>query len=69
MLVSVSNGFIGKGNALIPGLVIPGTNVVDRNRPFDVADKIRRAMALLPFEEVGLRSGFAEIFVFGRRVA
>lgn len=67
LLISVSNGFIGKGDAFIPGLVIPGTNVVDRNQPFEVADQIRRTLIKLPFDEVGVRTGFAEIYVYGRR--
>jgi pyrimidine deaminase RibD-like protein/SAM-dependent methyltransferase len=67
VIISIANGFIGTGGALIPGLVIPRSNVVDRNRPFEIAELIRRKLTLLRFEEIGLRTGLDEIYVFGRR--
>jgi len=67
VIISIANGFIGSGNALLPGLVIPRTNVVDRNRPFEVVERIRRKLTLLRFEEIGVRTGLSEIYVYGRR--
>jgi pyrimidine deaminase RibD-like protein/SAM-dependent methyltransferase len=66
-LVSVANAFLGDDDALIPGLVIPHTSVVDRDRPFEVAEKIRRQLTIMRFDDVGMHSGVSEIFVFGRR--
>lgn len=67
VIISVSNGFIGEDGALIPGHIIPRSTVVDRNRPFHVAELIRQKLTLLRFEEVGVRTGLAEIYVYGRR--
>jgi pyrimidine deaminase RibD-like protein/SAM-dependent methyltransferase len=67
VLISVANGFLGEDSALIPGLVIPRSSVVNRDRPFEVAEKIRRKLTLMRFEEVGVRTGLAEIYVYGRR--
>ena len=66
-VVSVANAFVGDEGVLVPGLVIPHTSIVDRDRPFEVAEKIRRQLTILRFEDVGVHSGLTEIFVFGRR--
>lgn len=66
-VVSVANAFVGDGGAIVPGLVIPRTTIIDRDRPFDVADRIRHQLTVLRFDQVGMHSGPTEIFVFGRR--
>jgi SAM-dependent methyltransferase len=66
VLISVANGYISDG-ALIPGMLIPRSTVVNRDRPYELVDKIRRKLSLLRFEEIGIRTGFAEIFIYGRR--
>lgn len=67
LIVSVANAFVGEDDVLIPGLVIPKTTIVDRDRPFEVAEKIRRQLTIMRFEKVGIHSGLTEIYVFGRR--
>ncbi len=67
IVVSVSNGYLGMDRGLIPGLAFPRSNFVSRDRPFEVAERIRKKFTLLRFEEVGVRTGFAEIYVYGRR--
>lgn len=67
IILSVANGFIGENYELIPGLVIPKTNIVDKNRPFEIVDKIRRRLNISGFESVGIRTGYAEIYIYGRR--
>jgi pyrimidine deaminase RibD-like protein/SAM-dependent methyltransferase len=66
-VASVANAFVGEEDALVPGLVIPHTSIVDRDRPFEVAEKIRRQLTIMRFENVGIHSGLIEIYVFGRR--
>jgi len=66
-VVSVANAFVSDGDAIVPGLVIPNTSIVDRDRPFEVAEKIRRQLTIMRFEDVGIHSGLTEIYVFGRR--
>jgi len=69
LVVSVANAFVGQDDVLIPGLVIPNTSLVDRNRPFEVADQIRRRLTLMGFDHVGVHSGETEVYVYGRRSA
>ncbi len=66
VLISVANGFLEQGS-MIPGLLIPGTTVVDRNLGFWIANQIRNRMSLLNFEEIGMRTSLDEIYVYGRR--
>ncbi|MHC4328099.1 MAG: methyltransferase domain-containing protein [Planctomycetota bacterium] len=66
VLVSVANGFLEQGS-MIPGLLIPGTAIVDRNLGFHIADQVRSRMSLLRFEEIGMRTSVDEIYVYGRR--
>lgn len=67
VVISISNAFIGEGGALIHGHIIPRSTAVDQDRPFDVADLIRRKLTTLRFEEIGVRTGLAEIYIYGRR--
>ncbi len=66
VLISVANGFLEQGS-IIPGLLIPGTSVVDRNLGFQIADQVRNRMSILRFEEIGMRTSIDEIYVYGRR--
>lgn len=66
VLISVANGFLEQGS-IIPGLLIPGTQIVDQNLGFKIANKIRSKMSLLNFEEIGMCTSLDEIYVFGRR--
>jgi pyrimidine deaminase RibD-like protein/SAM-dependent methyltransferase len=66
VLISVANGFLEQGS-IIPGLLIPGTAVVDRNLGFEIAGQIRTRMSLLRFEEIGLCTSLDEIYIYGRR--
>jgi len=67
VVISIANGFVGEGGSVVPGLVLPGTNISDRDRPFALADRVRRHLELLRFEEIGVRSGLTEVFVYGRK--
>ena len=55
-VISVANAFVGEEGAVLPGLVIPHTGIIC-DRPFEVAEKIRRHLTLLRFDDVGVRSG------------
>ena len=66
VLISVANGFLEQGS-IIPGLLIPGTQIVDQNLGFRIANQIRSRMSLLNFEEIGMCTSLDEIYVFGRR--
>jgi ubiquinone/menaquinone biosynthesis C-methylase UbiE len=66
-IISIANGYLGPNQSPIPGMLIPRTTVVDRNRPFKVADEVRRRMTILRFDDIGVTTGFGEIYVYGRR--
>jgi pyrimidine deaminase RibD-like protein/SAM-dependent methyltransferase len=66
VLISIANGFLEQ-DSIIPGLLIPGTALVDRNLGFRIADQVRSRMTLLKFEEIGVRTSLDEIYVYGRR--
>lgn len=66
-IASVANAFLGEDETLVPGLVFPRSNMVDRDRPFEVAEKIRHQLTIMGFDDVGLHSGRTEVFVFGKR--
>jgi pyrimidine deaminase RibD-like protein/SAM-dependent methyltransferase len=66
VIISVANGFLDQGS-IIPGLLIPGTQIVDQDLGFKIADQIRSKMSLLNFEEIGMCTNLDEIYVFGRR--
>lgn len=66
VLISVANGFLEQGS-IIPGLLIPGTQIVDQDLGFRIANQIRSRMSLLNFEEIGMCTSLDEIYVFGRR--
>jgi SAM-dependent methyltransferase len=67
VVVSVANGYVGEAGGLIPGMLTPRSTLVNRDRPFEVADKIRRKLTLMRFEGIGVRTGVAEVYVYGRR--
>jgi pyrimidine deaminase RibD-like protein/ubiquinone/menaquinone biosynthesis C-methylase UbiE len=68
IIISIANGFIGKEELLVPGLVIPNTNVVDKNKPYELADSIRRRLTAIQFGDIGMRTSPSEIYVYGRKV-
>jgi pyrimidine deaminase RibD-like protein/ubiquinone/menaquinone biosynthesis C-methylase UbiE len=67
IIISIANGFVGENDVLIPGLVIPKTKVVDKNRSYDLTEQIRRKFVLLRFRNIGVRTGIGEIYIYGRR--
>lgn len=66
-VASIANGFMGDDDELIPGLVLPRTSIVDRDRPFELVERVRRQLSRLRFADIGVLSSEGEIFVFGRR--
>lgn len=67
IVVSIANGFLNSNRILIPGLVVPKSNFVDRNRPFELSEKIRRKLTQLKFEEIGIRTTLSEIYIYARK--
>lgn len=67
VILSIANAFVGENGELIPGLVVPNTQFVDKNRPFELTERIRRHLSLMGFTSIGIRSGVSEIYIYGRK--
>ncbi len=67
ILLSIANGHVVEEKKIIRGIVVPSTNIVDSDRPYMIIDKIRRKLEVLGFEEMGITSGIAEIYIYGRK--
>jgi SAM-dependent methyltransferase len=55
------------GNSVVRGILLSGSNQVDRNQPYALAEKVRRSLTSLGFNSIGLRTGHFEVYVYGRR--
>ena len=67
LIISVANGFRGDMENIIPGLVIPGTNKVDHDRPYEVTNKIRKKLNDLGFVNLGTRTTIDGIYIYGEK--
>lgn len=66
-VISIANGFIGADGKIVRGLVRPGTKWVDRDRPFQLAERVRQQLSLLRFDNPSVRSSDTEVFIYARR--
>jgi pyrimidine deaminase RibD-like protein/SAM-dependent methyltransferase len=66
IVVSVANGFVRDGS-VVRGLVVPGTAYVDSDRPYELANQIRKRLHLLGFAAPAIRSGVDEVFIYATR--
>lgn len=65
-IVSISNAYV-EGNIFVKGILPHGSKVVDLNYGPDLANKIRHSLTKHNFEDIGVHSGKAEEYVFGRK--
>ena len=65
-VISVANAYL-EGNALIKGLMAHRSKVVDVDRAFRLIEHIRQCFSKLRFNDIGLHSGNAEEYVFGKK--
>lgn len=67
LVVSISNGYKRLGGGIVPGMLIPRTNVADPHRPWDLVNEIRRRLHTLKFEAFGIQTTLAEIFLYSKK--
>lgn len=67
VLLSVANGFLGEDGNIIRGLVVPRTQIVDEDKPFEIVERIRQKLTSWRFGDVGMQTGYGDVFVWGRR--
>lgn len=67
IILSIACGFLKSENVYISGLINPINKSIDRNRPFDIIDRIRKKLIELNYSSVGIRTTPSEIFIYGRK--
>ncbi len=55
------------GNEVVRGILSGNDRQVDRNRPYVLAERVRRSLTSLGFTHMGMRTGLFEVYVYGRR--
>jgi ubiquinone/menaquinone biosynthesis C-methylase UbiE len=65
-VVSVANAYL-HNNSFIKGLLPHGSTIVDQDKAHETAREIRHFLQKLGFDDVGVHSGKAEEYVFGKR--
>lgn len=65
-LISIPYVYVDQGRVLY-GLLRPGGQDLDPDLPYVLADQIRRGLQNLGFEQLGIRTGLFEIYVYGQR--
>lgn len=67
ILISIPYVFVEESGKIVKGLLIPETDEVDPDLPYDLVDRIRRMLNRLNFNNIGIRTGMVEIYVYGKR--
>lgn len=67
IIVSIACGFMKDEHVYIDGLINPQTGLLDRNRPYDLIDIIRRRLITYQFTSLGIRTTPSEIFIYARK--
>ncbi|HEY4360076.1 MAG TPA: hypothetical protein VGN17_03870, partial [Bryobacteraceae bacterium] len=65
-IISIANAYL-EGNTFVRGLLPHGSKVVDQDRAHELVNEIRHSLQRLRFDDVGVHSGKAEEYVFGKK--
>lgn len=65
-IISVANAYL-EGTTFIRGLLPHGSRFVDYDRAYHFIDSVRRDLTKMQFDDIGVHSGKAEEYVFGRK--
>ena len=66
IVLSISCGYMKDNNIYIDGMA-SHNGAVDRNKPYNIIEKIRKRMITLNFSFIGVRSTPSEIFIYGKK--
>ena len=69
IILSIACGFMKEENIYISGSINPLSERIDRNRPFDLVNMIRKQLINYNYSSVGIRTTPSEIFIYGRKRA
>lgn len=67
IILSVACGFMKKAHVYIDGIINPQNGSVDRNRPYDIIDIIRRKLISFNYVSLGIRTTPSEIYIYARK--
>lgn len=71
ILLSIPGGFLDRSEEgdlrYVPGLLVPGSRVVDRGRPRRIADRLLAQLENLMFERVGFHQWATDLYVYARK--
>lgn len=67
IIISIACGFMKEKGIYIDGLINPQTGAVDRNRPYDLVNVIRRKLISYKFISLGIRTTPSEIYIYARK--
>ena len=67
ILISIPYVFVEENGRVVKGLLIPETDEIDPDLPYDLIDRIRKMLNRLNFDAIGIRTGMVELYVYGKR--
>lgn len=71
IVISIPGGYVDRDEAsqlrYVPGLLIPGSTVVDPERPRRVAERVIHQLEHLTFERVGFHQRGTDLYVYARK--
>ena len=66
IILSISCGYMKNDHVYINGIA-NYSGFIDRNRPFDLIEKIRRKLTSLDFISVGIKTTPSEIYIYAKK--
>jgi nucleoside phosphorylase/SAM-dependent methyltransferase len=71
LVLSIPGGFLDRtsndGLRYVPGLLIPGSNVVDRGFPRRIAERVLSQLENLTFERIGFHQRETDLYIYARK--
>lgn len=68
IILSISCGYMKEKHVYIDGLINSRNNLIDKNRPYDLIEIIRKKLISFGFVSLGIRTTPSEIYIYGRKV-
>ncbi len=66
IVISIANAYL-EGNVFVKGLLPHGSKLIDQDRAHDLLSLIRKNLNRMNFDDIGVHSGKAEEYVFGKK--
>lgn len=66
IILSIARGYLEEG-VFIEGILNPQSNYVDRNRPYDLVEIIRKKLISFGYTSLGINTTPSEIFIYAKK--